>query len=338
MGGDKVLEAKKILIVKLGSIGDVIHSLPFLKALRDKYPKSFIAWTVESKAYPILEGHSSIDEIILFDRRNILNYLRKIRSYRFDLVIDLQRLLKSGLITYLSKAKNRLGFDKKRCKEYNYLFTNLKIPSFSDNKHIIYQYLEFADYLGIKDVKIKYDLFIPDLTRKYKDIIKDRRSKLIINIGASKKANIWFPELFAELIETIKEQYKFNLILTGGASDRTLAKEIKDLTNVDYINLVGKTTLKELAFIIKNGHLYIGCDTGPTHLAVAVNTPVIGLYGSSNPKRNGPLGYGEYLIYKDLDCAPCRKKECQYGDNRCMREIKVKDVMEKINLFFNKNY
>jgi len=329
----------KILIVKLGSIGDVVNTIPLFNILRESLTDSFIAWAIEPKAYPIIKNIDLLDKIIIFDRYHCLKslpaFIFRLKKERFDIVLDLQRILKSGFFTFLSRAKRRIGFDKDRCKEFSWIWTNERIPASDPEKHMVEQYLEFARYLNITNSKVRWDV---DISRGEEPKLKKfffgfYEKPIAINIGASKPANRWFPESFASLIDILQNDYHIPVILTGGPEDEKFARIIKERTKSKFIDLVGKTSLNFLAGIFKGCRLFIGCDTGPMHIAVAMGSPVVSLFGASNPRRTGPYGYLDLVVRKEIDCSPCNKKKCPTRD--CMRLIKPSDVLEKVDKVLN---
>jgi ADP-heptose:LPS heptosyltransferase len=241
-----------------------------------------------------------------------------LRGNRFDITLDLQRILKSASFAMASKASRRIGFDKKRCKECTWFFPFERIAKADPGRHMAVQYLDFARHLGVDDPQIKWDIpvsgAIPfNLPEKY----------VVLNIGATKKANLWPEEKFSMLAQMIKYHFGVNSVITGGSEDVASSAAITEGAKDCIINLAGKTTILELKEVIAGARLVVSCDTGPMHLAVALNRQVIALFGPSDPGRTGPL-YGT-VIQKALDCAPCNRRSCD--DPKCMREITPHDVL-----------
>jgi lipopolysaccharide heptosyltransferase II len=310
----------EILFVKLGALGDVINTLPLAVSLKN-HLNARITWLVEPLSLPIVAGHPSVDKVILFDKKkwkeSLFEVLKELRGGHFDITLDLQRILKSASFTMASKASRRIGFDKKRCKEMTWLFPFERIAMADPGRHMAVQYLDFARHLGVDNPQIKWDIpvsgVIPfNLPDKY----------VVLNIGATKKANLWPEENFTVLAEMIKSRFGVYSVITGGREDADSSIAITKKSKDCVINLAGKTTIPELKEVIAGARLVVSCDTGPMHLAVALNKKVVALFGPSDPKRTGPL-YGE-VIQKSLDCVPCNKRSCD--DPKCMREITPQDV------------
>jgi len=315
----------KILIVKLGALGDVINVFPLVVALKEEF-KCEIHWLVAPLSYPLVDNHDCVDKAILFDKKAFqsspFKALRVIRKDTYDITFDLQRILKSGLLALLAKSKRRIGFDKKRCKEISWLFPFERINSSNPEKHMLDQYLEFCEHLQIPTNTIQWKIprighAVSGLPKKY----------IILNIGATKTANLWPPLHFARLAEEIDVKLGLPCILTGGSEDQESAKAICLESKTHVTDLTGKTDILQLVELLGNALCTVSCDTGPMHLACALNTKVIALFGPSNPNRTGP--YHGIVISKDMECAPCNKKLCEHSN--CMKAIKPSDVMNHLD-------
>jgi lipopolysaccharide heptosyltransferase II len=332
------IEAQNICLIRASSIGDVVNTLPFFSRLRKGYPGAHISWVVEPKAYPVLENNPEIDEIIVFPRnrwvRELRSFSKQLRKRQYHLALDLHKILKSGLITYGTGAKYRVGFDFKRSKEFNWLFTNLRIPPGDNQMHVVEQYLEYADFLELPPWDGKWRFYF---TEEEKSMAKKFYDKLdgqavLVNIGASAEAKLWFPDRFARLIEALENDLKLPVIVVGGRSKRELemGREIKENCSSEYLDRVGSYNLRELMAIITGCKLMISSDTGPMHLGSAMEIPTIGLFGAQSPRKTAPYNYQDYVVYKNLSCSPCFKKSCWWRKRRCMREITVDDVLTQV--------
>ena len=292
----------RILIVKLGAIGDVINTLPFLNALRDALPSAHIAWVIEKKSFPILEGHKALSEAILFPRetwvRDALRFVRSLRKARFDWVFDLQRILKSALISCAAGGGMRFAFDRKRCKEFTWFFPAKRIPPCPAPRHMLDQYLEFAHCVGVPAGRPRWDIFVaPENERRAEQMLAGTAGRpIVLNLGASKRENLWMPERWALLADELSRRHKVDIVLTGGPQDRMRAEKVLSLAVGRPVDLVGKTGLKDLACVLRRAALVISCDTGPLHLAVAMGSRVVGLYGPADPVRTGPYGSLEFVV------------------------------------------
>ncbi len=313
-----------ILIIKLGALGDVINTLPLVVNLKT-YLKARIHWLVEPLSYSLISDHPYVDRAILFDKhrwtRDFNTILRHLRAKKYDITLDLQRILKSGFFSMLVKSKRRIGFDRKRCKEMNWILPFERIPESDSGAHMVHQYLEFADYLGIPNSDVRWELPLSDIRP-----FGLPENYIVLNVGATKPANRWTPEGFASLANSIQQRFHLPSVLTGGLEDTVMTKNIMNLFDKDVVNLVGKTSLKELMMILNGARVVVSCDTGPMHLAVALGRDVVALFGPSDPRRTGP--FRGQVLQKPLYCSPCNLKRCK--DPVCMTTITPEEVMERI--------
>lgn len=316
-----------ILIIKLGALGDVINTLPLVVNLKT-HIQARIHWLVEPLSYPIIYEHPYVDEALLFDKfrwaTSLTEIVQQLRAKKFDIVIDLQRILKSGFFSMFANTKRRIGFDRKRCKEMSWIFPFERIPEADPRAHMVYQYLEFAKYLGIPedDTNVRWELSITG--KRFQGLPENY---VVLNIGATKPANRWTSEGFASLVKAIKQIFHLPSVITGGVEDIEMAKKITAQTGGKVVDLVGKTSLKDLMEILHNSMIVISCDTGPMHLAVALGKEVIALFGPADPRRTGP--FKGQVIQKNFACCPCNQKKCK--DPICMEAITHKDVIKRLS-------
>jgi heptosyltransferase-1 len=313
-----------ILIVKLGALGDVINTLPLVINLKT-HLKARIHWLVEPLSYPLLYDHPYVNRSILFDKYKwtsaSIDIIRRLRSEKYDLTLDLQRILKSGLFTMSTKSGRRVGFDRKRCKEMTWILPFERIPKSDPGAHMIYQYLEFADYLGIPNTDIRWEIPVSE-----NRLFGFPENYIVLSVGATKPANRWTPQGFASLAHSIHRKFHLPSVIIGGSEDIIMAKNIMMLSGEEVLNFVGKTSLNELKSIINGAKIVVSCDTGPMHLAVALGKDVVSLFGPSDPRRTGP--FRGQVVQKSLHCSPCNLRKCK--DPVCMTAITHDEVMEKI--------
>ena len=328
----------KILIVKLGSIGDVVNTLPLVNALKAGIPEAELGWLIEPKSYPIVDGHRSVDKFIIHRRSTGLGFareaLKEIRGFKPDIVIDLQRILRSSFFTYFSGCPRRLGFDRSRCKEYSWLFTNEKILPGDRNNHMVYQYLEFAAHLGLRKPEIHFDLPISDRDRAAAgEFIMDVGAEngfIALNIGAAKPSNRWPAEHWAELAGYIINRTGRAVILTGGVEDEGRGRLISRMigNREKFIDCTGRTSLKELGGLFLSVDTVVTGDTGPMHIASALGVRTIGIFGPADPGRTGPFRHLDLVVRAEVPCAPCGRRTC--SDLKCMESISAETVYKKI--------
>jgi lipopolysaccharide heptosyltransferase II len=330
-------EPKKILVVLHGSIGDVTRALPLANLIRRGFPQATLAWAVEPSALPLVEHHPAVDKVILFDRPRWWNqlgpFLRRIRTGRFDLVLDLQRHLKSGIISRWSGAPYRLGFHRLDCKEFNWVFNNHHIPAVGNGISKLNHYLKFAEYLGLvpEPVEWKFSLTKDEQVCVDRHLEHIRGGFAALFVGSRWESKGWFATQMASCANLIQERYGLSVVLLGSKPDATLAMEVEHSCGLGITNLVGRTSLKEAVGIIARAKVAVGPDTGLMHIAAAVGTPIVSLWGATSPSRTGPYGFEELVIQGQADCSPCYRKSCPIG-RICMQSIDVEAIMTKIEI------
>jgi len=342
----------KILIVKLSAIGDVIHTLPSLNAIRKHYPNAHITWLVEKAASSLVVGHEALNRVIISKRKqwikkkfgpSCLNnikeahqFIKELRDTEYDLIIDFHGLLKSSVLIALARGKRKIGFDKgMEHMEHSYIFLNERIPAVNMDNHALLRSLMLINAIGINSKEIEYMIPVSDHTRILTDEllgchgIKDPGIFVAMNPVAKWETKLWDNRKFALLADRLIEKYNACVIFTGSQSDKSTIKDIMSFMSKKAVNLAGETTLKTLAAIYKKTKLLISTDTGPMHMAAAVGTPVIALFGPTASWRTGPFGSKHKILRSGLNCSPCFKRQCSTID--CMKQISVKQVMDTVN-------
>ncbi|WAC07713.1 MAG: lipopolysaccharide heptosyltransferase I [Thermodesulfobacteriota bacterium] len=340
-------EGMKILIIKLSSLGDVIQTLPVLIPLKKKFPDAKISWLVEEEAAELIKGHPLVDQIIISRKNRWIRALsnpvklpqivqegnvfcKDLRSCSYDFVIDFQGLLKSGIFVGVSRGKRKLGFAPVR--ERAHIFLNEKISFPKTPLHAVERYLFLIASLGCS--RLNPEFFIPirqnhrDRVLKFlqeNDITLDK-PLILLHPGTRWKTKMWIEEKWAVLGDWLQEKTGAQVAFTGSANDFYLIERITGQMKFAATNTAGRWSLNELAFLQKQADVVITPDSGPMHLASAMGTPVVALFGPTDPKLTGPYGEGHRVIMKTTDCQPCFKRTCSAND--CMKEITVKEVWE----------
>jgi lipopolysaccharide heptosyltransferase II len=328
-------DGKNILIVLHGSIGDVTRALPLAGMLRKKFPRAFLAWSVEPACFPLLQGNRAIDEIFLFDRSRWwagAGFLARVRAARFDLVLDLQRHFKSGLISWWSGAPQRIGFHRRDSKEFNWLFNNRYLAACGDEIAKIEHYLKFADYLGVERSPLEWDFHLTaeEQAAVERHLGETGRGFAVLFAGTRWPSKQWFPAQIARCAEHLEREYGLEVVLLGAASDQNQADQASALTSAKLINLAGRTSLREAIALIQRARLAVGPDTGLMHIAAAVRTPVVSLWGATKPQRTGPYGFADLVIQGRAPCVPCERRTCSI-DRICMSSITMDEIGRKIH-------
>ena len=333
-----------ILIIKLSAVGDVVHSLPFLEVLRDRFPSAMIDWVVEEDASGIVESHPEIDRLIIFPRKSwlkrfikkgeyigvgkeVTKFLKELKSRRYDIVVDLQGLLKSGILTFLANGKRKIALNGGR--EGSLIFTNEKVAIPDPDLHALDKYLCIARYLGATNPVWNGQIPIYDTDEEHVDYllgeIGNNSTLVAVNPMAKWESKLWELHRFASLADTIKEELGAGVVFTGSEGDKAAIEDIRSGMKTRALNLAGKTTLKELAYLYQKCAAVICTDTGPMHVAAAMGSPVVvALFGPTSPLRTGPYGAKHRVIRAGLECSPCFKKRCD--DMSCMKKITVEMV------------
>lgn len=338
-----------ILIVKLSAIGDVIHTLPSLNAIRRHYPDARITWLVEEAASGLLVGHEALDRVLVSKRKRWLKDLRtssrfeavreayrfvkELRDTHYDLIFDFQALLKSGILIALTRGKRKVGFDKGlEHMEYSYLFLNERVPAVAMEHHALLRGLMLLESIGIKSREAVFNVPISGRDRDaandllMQHDIKAPKLLVAINPMAKWETKLWDNLKFANLADRLIKQANADVIFTGSMEDRDAIEDIISKMKAGAANLAGSTDLKTLAALYEKTSIVVSTDTGPMHLAAAIGTPVVALFGPTAPWRTGPFGPGHTIIRADLECGPCFKRRCKTID--CTKQITVDQVFD----------
>jgi lipopolysaccharide heptosyltransferase I len=352
MNGAATKGIERILIIRLSAIGDVVRTLPVANALRERFPTAHIAWVVEEKARDVLAHQPEIDETIVFQRnrwkKGILNPLRflrttgevcrfvkELRDEHYDIVFDFHGILKSGLISYISGAKERVGFDRGYCKEWNHLFNNRKVSPRSNRISRFKRNFALLGPLGLERGGRDVGLHVSQEDVDYVDQFFRSRcpgmsgSLVAIHPGTSPKTAYkrWASAKYSELADRLVEELNVSVVFTWGPGEKAMVDEVRTRMKRDSMVAPETHSLKQLAELFRRCSVYIGNDTGPMHIASLVKTPVVGIYGPTDHIVNAPYeGTSHIIVRKDLPCSPCRNRGCK--DVECMRAISTQDVFD----------
>lgn len=342
-----MLHYPRILIVRLSSIGDVLHATPVATALKRAFPCCHITWIVSRTPSSLLLDNPNIDRVFIWSREDFeaaaanrqIGQLRKLwhrlkkfyHEEQFDLALDIHGLFLSGAITAASKAPRRIGMANTR--ELNrYFMTELAPPP--NDPHVIRRYLSILAPLGIHQADEAMTLVIPahlqDFAKPFLTALGVNLKKkiLLINMKTSWPSKNWNNENFAKLITLLPPNVE--PILCGSPHDLDAAAEVKHLCARPLFDVTGKTTLLELAALLKQADLLLSGDTGTLHMATAVGTRTIGLWGPTKPEVYGPLGPGHVAIRSNHPCIACHKTKCRLPENVCLQSIRPERINRQI--------
>ena len=331
----------EICIVMLSALGDAVHVLPIVNALKRTWPETRITWVIQPVPYQLVSNHPAIDEFVVFERKKGLlawqsfqNVAQLLRHRQFDLLLGLQVYLKAGILTGLIKSKVKLGFDRARARDMQWLFTNQQIPQHPP-QHVQDQYFEFLHYLGVNPEPITWGLHLSHREKKeqqeFFSCIGENTCAVVV--GTSKHAKNWTAERYAQVLEEVQAKYGLTPVIVGGPSvdERSMADQIIASTQTKIIDTLGDN-VRKLVWIIDGSTLLISPDTGPLHISHALGTPVVGLFGHTNPNRSGPYSRFRELIVNRFEQGPRQRYAGIRKYQNGMKHITVESVMEKVSL------
>ena len=326
-----------ILIILMGSLGDLVRGFCLVPHIKANFPHSRLTWLVEPKWAELVRFHKHIDKVIVFDRAWRLSALwklyRDLSAEHFDITLDLQRILKSGFFSLLSGARRRLGFHRRNAKEFNWIFNNEHIGYYSDDLAKIQHYLKFTAHLGLPPPSA-LDFGLSPLNDNdlppWMVAVLDRPFIAVV-LGASWRSKDWSFQGYLQLVRDIIDNLGMRTVLLGDGSRTEMARDLcRRINQPGVIDAAGQTTLVQLAAVLKKAAAAVGPDSGPGHLAAAVGTPFVTLFGPTSPKRTAPFGYEDLVVTPVPRCAPCYKKRCPDRPDSCMFDISSSHVMEKL--------
>jgi heptosyltransferase I len=317
------LNPSRVCIIKPSSLGDVIHALPILAALRERWPGVYIAWVVNRPFEGVLRGHADLDELIVYDRGGLGStgdLFRKLMRGRFDLTIDLQGLLRSALMTAATRAQVRVGVADAR-EGARWFYTDV-VDAPRLGLHAVERVQRVARALDADASRPRFNLPIKESDRQWaRQALAGLPSpRIVLNLGARWETKRWPPEHFAAIGRRAAQELGAGLIAVGAPVDRPLVDQLlRYLGQVPVLDLCGRTGLLELAALAAESDLMISNDTGPLHLAAAAGARVIGIYTCTSPKLTGPFGPRAATVQSCVWCAPSFIKKCHRLD--CMSEL-----------------
>lgn len=331
---DIPIEKTPLLIILTGSLGDVTRGLCLVKPLKTFWPDRHIIWLVEAKWAGLLQLNPYIDDLIIFQRNAkpaVLSKLKtELKNRRFHTSLDLQRIFKSGFLTWLAGARLKLGFNRKNAKEFNWLFNNRHIPYFPDTLPKLEHYLKFLDYLkvpypAVPDFGLNRELMAKMLPAP---LMEMHAPYAVLAAGSSWPSKDWHVAGYQTLAQYLHDAYGLHSVITGDKSQTGIAKEIITGHPSYITDLTGQTNLPQLAAILSRAQVAVGPDSGAGHIAAAAGTPYISLFGPTSPVRTAPYGFEHLVVQLNMNCGPCYKKNCP--DNQCMRQIGLAEIKPKL--------
>jgi heptosyltransferase-2 len=327
--------------VRTDRLGDVLLSTPAVKALRQNFPQSYIAMMVSPYTKEEVDGNPDIDEVITFDKEGKdkgwlggLKFAAALRKKKFDLVLILHPTRRMHILMFLAGIRRRLGYDRK----FKFLLTDrIRHTKQSGAKHESEYVLDFVRYLGIRpEDKALFMPLSPESEKWARDLfnslgIQDKDKILAIHPTASCPSRIWPAERFARVADILAEKYGFKVVVVSGAKDMQKAQEVIKNMHQAALELSGRTSVSQLASVLKRCQLFISTDSGPMHVACAIGVPVITIFGRNqaglSPRRWGPLGKNNRVLHKTVGCQVCLAHNCS-KDFACLKAVTVEDVLQ----------
>lgn len=348
-------EFERILIIKPSSPGDIIHALPVLRRLRARFPKSHIAWLVATPFVNMLDADPALSEVIPFDRKHygrlgrsfrvtadFWGFVRSMRVKRFDLVIDLQGLIRSGFMSIFSGARERIGF--RDAREMAWVFYNRRVGRLPADMHAADKLLAVCGMLDLPEVAPDFRLALTAEDHAHAATLLDetgigRDGRFAVLVpGTRWETKKWPVERYGELAREMMERHGLSSVLVGAASeieDGRIAETAslnRDRSHPAARNLCGRTTFRQLAALIERAAVVVTADSAPMHIAAAHGRPLVALFGPTNPVRTGPYGRMDDVIRLPLECSPCyyrKLSQCPFG-HACMRDLSVAMVTDRV--------
>jgi len=328
----------RFLIFRLSSLGDIIHTLPAFAALRSAHLDSHITWVVEENGKEILDLVPGLDRIVVVQakqwkwhtqgfRREVSRLLDEIRD-REQVAIDFQGLLKSGLLTWLSRARQRVGFHRADLREpLASIFYTQHPDRFPEDQHVIFKNLNLLNCLGIREDRLVFPLELPDALQVYvleklQSLGFNGRAKLVVvNVGAAWDTKRWTSGKWTAVIQELKSLDIFPVLLWGTETEKKLAEEISSGSGISMMPFL---PIKEVMALLKSADLLVSGDTFALQAACALSRPVVALFGPTDPKRNGPFREVDKTAFHPLDCSYCYRRACP--DLKCMAALQPEEV------------
>lgn len=334
-GPGRMQSCQKILIIKPSSLGDIVHSLPFLNSVQACFPKAEIHWVVARGLEGLLEGHPMIGRLIVINKdmwkkiseagktvKEVRALLKDLRNERYDLVVDLQGLLRSGIISMATRAPIRIGFQEAR--EGSRLCYSKKVRG-GREVHAVDRYLRIAGELGCDTREVLFPFpLVPEQPKQIEQLREMLGEYAVIVPGARWKTKIWAAERFGAVAAGLP----LRSVVVGSRADSQIADRVVSASEGKALSLAGRTDLRELVSVMRHARCVISNDSGPMHIAAAFQIPVVAIFGPTSPVRTGPYGRQHIVVESGQGCAPCFRKSCAHPV--CMESVTAEEVAENV--------
>jgi len=345
----------EILVVRLTSLGDVLMSLPAVKALKDELPGVKISWLVEGSVAELLSHQGFVDHVIRFPRdlivaslkkgngliafRCLVDFLRNLRAKNYDVLIDFHAILKSALLDYVTRAGRRIGFGRRFAKEGSWLAYDERVNGEESRLHKVERNMLLARHLGVNGTIPRVELVAPPEAESY---VHDMLAKHDIHppiialfpfCSKGSQFKRWDLANYAELLKRMKESIKATVLILWGPGEEGEARRLRDMADYGVV-LPANLGVAQLCALLKRADMYVGGDTGVMHLAAFSGVPVLAVFGPTDPRVNAPFGSMHTMVRRDLPCSPCRDKDCK--ERVCLTSITPDEVFEEVRQMWNR--
>ena len=332
-----------ILIIKPSALGDIVQALPALSALRRSFPDAEISWLIRPQFAPLLEGHRDLTGIIPFDRKFLgkmwyhpgallafLGLCRRLRRSGFDAVFDFQGLFRTAILTLVSGCKKRLGIAQAR--EFAPMMYTHKVRQESGCIHVVDLYMKIVRAAGASQLDVRFALpRDPAAEQSVERLLSSGNVKAdhyaVLVPGSAHADKCWPVERFAALAETLCRDHDLSIVATGSSCEAPLLSKLAESAQVPVANLAGKTSIPELIALLRSARLVVGNDTGPAHIAAALATPIVMIFGRSNPARVAPYGKKDSIVAIDAETRGFKPNSTDPRHN--IRHITLEEVYQK---------
>ena len=340
------ISPQRILVIKLSSLGDIVHTLPAVSALRKRFPSAHICWLVKSQWASILEGNPDINEVLSMDMawRKLPNLVQRLRAIKCDLVIDFQGLFRTGIFGVLSGSNIRVGFAQAR-EGAAWMYTHrVTLPGDRTTSwrllamHAVDRNLAIAAYLCADSSRPTFHF--PELPEDQAYIHgvlhrePDERREIFIALAPWSRSALksWPLDRFVKLAEELVRIPTIRVVLLGGPADSQAAEEFRFLESQGLVNLVGKLLIRQLPELLRNMNVIVGNDSSLIHLAAGVGTRVLAIFGPTEPRATGPYPLSQHVVCRtELACSPCGQRSCQHHTYlECLHSISVRSILDSV--------
>jgi lipopolysaccharide heptosyltransferase II len=325
------LQAGRIALIKPSALGDIVHTLPVLSAVRERFPAAHITWVVNRVYEPLLVGHPDLDATLTFDRsalkrgpwsalRTLFGFARALRQAAFDLVLDLQGLFRSGLMVWATGAPRRVGLSSSR-EGARWFYTDVIPVPDADRIHAVDRYWKLVEALGVGDCPRQFHLTRQPEAETWADQTLGPlvRPWVAVAAGARWRTKRWLPGHYQALLRRLQDEFGGTVLFVGGPEDRTIAAEVAAILRGPSVNLAGATTIPQLVSLLGRTDLMVGNDTGPLHVAAALGRPVVAPYTCTRVDLTGPFGATGGAVQTRVWCSGSLQKTCSRME--CMSEL-----------------